>query len=307
MANLTVFQGFHFLTFSKRVEDNLLIFSVFLIIYLLGVLANSVIIAIVALHRHLHTPMYTFLCNLSFVDICYTTVTIPKLLDMLLSGNNTMTFLQCFVQMHFYWMSGGIEDILLFTMAYDRYVAICSPLHYHRIFTKGNLTRLIVVIWASGFLNSVFVTISASYMSFCNSTTVNQFFCDAKALTKISCTIAEVFYIAICLELFLFGLCPFLCSLMSYLKIISVILKIQSKEGRMKAFSTCSSHLCVLLIYFGTGLPVYLKPLSDHADVLDQIFSVFYTTVTPLLNPLIYSLRNKEVKMALMSSLVLRH
>ncbi|XP_072273062.1 olfactory receptor 1G1-like [Pyxicephalus adspersus] len=290
---------FQFLTFSKRAEDNLPIFSIFFIIYLIGILANSAIIAVVSLDHQLHTPMYIFLCNLSFVDTCYTTITIPKLLDMLLSSNNTMTFIQCFTQMCFFWMTGGIEDILLFTMAYDRYVAICNPLHYHQIFSKVNLMRLIAAIWVFGFLNSLFVTISASYMSFCNTTTVPQFFCDAKALTTISCTIAEVFYVAICLELLLFGVCPFLCSLMSYLKIIGVIFKINSKEGRMKAFSTCSSHLSVLLIYFGTGLPVYLKPPSDHVDVLDEIFSVFYTTVTPVLNPLIYSLRNKEVKMAL--------
>ncbi|KAM9305409.1 olfactory receptor 2K2-like [Gastrophryne carolinensis] len=263
--------------------------------------ANALIITVVCVNNHLQTPLYTFLCNLSFVDICYTTVTVPKLLDMLLSGNNTMTFTQCFIQMYFYWTAGGAEDILLFTMAYDRYVAICDPLHYHRIFSKINIRRIIITIWTTGCLNSLFVTVSASYMSFCDSFRIPQFFCDAKALTKISCTITKVFYIIICLELLLFGLFPGLCSLLSYVKIMKIILKMNSKEMRSKAFSTCSAHLSVLLTYYGTGLPVYFKPPMYQTDMLDQFFSVVYTSVTPMLNPLIYSLRNKEVKKALLN------
>ncbi|KAM9305408.1 olfactory receptor 1A1-like [Gastrophryne carolinensis] len=243
--------------------------------------------------------MYQLLCNLSLVDICYTTTTIPKLLNMLLTGRSSVTFTQCFTQMYFYWMAGATGDLVLVTMAYDRYVAICDPLHYHRVFSKKNMIRLITSMWTAGSLNSLCVTIAASYMSFCHSAVVPQFYCDARGLVKISCNITEAFYVVICIELFLFGLCPLFCSLFSYIKVFGVILKMRSKE-RSKAFSTCSSHISVLLIYYGTSLPMYFRPPTDQSDVLDKIFSVVYTAVTPMLNPLIYSFRNKEVKKALL-------
>ncbi|XP_056392666.1 olfactory receptor 1-like [Hyla sarda] len=211
-----------------------------------------------------------------------------------------MSFTQCFSQMYFYWMSSGIEDTLLFTMAFDRYVAICKPLHYHLVFSRKNYLKVIAGIWISGCLNSLSVTVSAVHMNFCQSNTILQFFCDAKALANIACAITDAFYAVIYFNLFLLGLCPCVFSLSSYVKIIRVILSIKSKGGRRKAFSTCSSHLSVLLLYYGTGLPVYLSPSSNHTTVLAQTFSVFYTMVTPMLNPLIYSLRNEEVKKALL-------
>ncbi|XP_063788977.1 olfactory receptor 1E16-like [Pseudophryne corroboree] len=275
------------------------VFIVFLLLYLTGLLVNSAIITVIFMDKHLHTPMYLFLCNLSLIDLCYTTVTIPKLLYMLLSGNYTVSFTQCFTQMYFIWESASTEDVILVIMAYDRYVAICKPLHYHRMFNRKLCVQLSAAIWLTGCLNSLVVTLSASKMYFCNSYIIHQYFCDAKSLMKISCKNKELLYIVICIQLLLFGFCPFLVTLKSYIKIVSAILKIKSRDGRRKAFSTCSSHLIVLTIFYGTGTSVYMMPLNDHYKVLEMVFTVLYTAVTPMLNPLIYSLQNKDVKKAM--------
>ncbi|CAI9605550.1 unnamed protein product [Staurois parvus] len=240
--------------------------------------------------------MYLFLCNLSIIDMCYTTANIPKLLYILLSGNNSISFTQCFIQMYFIFMSGITENTLIFIMAYDRCVAICHPLYYHLILNKKICLLLMMVSWMSGCLNSSLLTSSILKMIFCSSLTIHQFFCDAKALINIACVGTDMFYIIMYIEFLLFGLCPVMCNLMTYLKIIRVILHIKSKDSRGKAFSTCSSHLTVMAIYYGSGASVYMIPPSD---LYEQILTIFYTTVVPVLNPLIYSLRNKDFKNSL--------
>ncbi|KAM9305422.1 olfactory receptor 1571-like [Gastrophryne carolinensis] len=232
-------------------------------------------------------------------DICFTTTTIPNLLYMLLSGNNRMSLTKCFTQMYFCYLPTSAEDFLLATMAYDRYVAICHPLHYHNILNRKTCTLYVAAIWVTGGLNSAIVTASASNMVFCKSDTVRQFFCDAKALTVIACSGVEVFYAAVCVESFLVGLCTFLCSIASYAKIAGVILDIKSWAGRRKAFSTCSSHLAVTTLYYGTATTAYLIPTSSYSDLWMEILTVLYAVVTPMLNPLIYSLRNKELMRAI--------
>ncbi|XP_063788975.1 olfactory receptor 1-like [Pseudophryne corroboree] len=299
MDNHTSLPEFFIVAFSTFSAYKSYLFTVFLLIYLIALLANSAIITVIYIDQHLHTPMYLFLCNLSLLDLCYTTVTLPKLLYMLLSGNYTVSFIQCFTQMYFYWESVSTEVVLLFTMAYDRYVAICNPLHYHRIFNRKLCVELTAAIWVTGCLNSLLILIAATHMTFCNSYIINQFFCDAKSLMKLACTHKEEFSIVIYVEVFVFGISPFFISLTSYIKIISTILNIKSRDGRKKAFSTCSSHLTVLTIFYGTAITVYLMPPSDHNKVLELIFTVLYTVVTPMLNPLIYSLQNKDVKRAL--------
>ncbi|XP_073491271.1 olfactory receptor 8D1-like [Aquarana catesbeiana] len=302
MENTTSPLDVHILPFFMKTENSLfIIFSsvYFFFNYLFGVLVNIVIIAVICLDFHLHTPMYLFLFNLSVVDMCYTTVTIPKLLYILLSGNNTMLITQCFIQMYFMCLADSAEDIILFIMAYDRYVAICHPLHYHHILNKKVCILLIIVVWIGGSLNSTFITSSILKIIFCFSVTIHQFFCDAKALINISCGGTKVFYIVLYAECLSFGLCPVICNLMSYVKIIRVIQHIKSKDGRSKAFSTCSSHLIVMAIFYGSALSVYMTPPLDRYDLLEQILTMFYTTVVPILNPLIYSLRNNEVKSSL--------
>ncbi|XP_053319794.1 olfactory receptor 1-like [Spea bombifrons] len=270
----------------------------FLCIYLIGLLGNLIIIVVVSMDSRLHTPMYFFLCNLSAVDICYTTVTLPKLMDILATGNNSISFEQCFIQMYFYNFIGSSEIILLSVMAYDRYVAICNPLKYHLIMNRKKIVMIWVLIWVSGCGNSLFCTSFASNLSFCQSNRIQNFYCDIKAIAKISCADTS-FHIVIYIECLLFGLLPFLLSITSYVKIIISILHIKSKESRRKAFSTCTSHLTVLVMFYGTILCMYMGPTSGSSDKLDQIFSVLYTALTPMLNPLVYSLRNKEVKSAL--------
>ncbi|XP_063810666.1 olfactory receptor 2T1-like [Pseudophryne corroboree] len=185
-------------------------------------------------------------------------------------------------------------------MAYDRYVAICNPLHYHTILNRKHCLVLASCTWITGSLNSFVLTIPASHMSFCQSRTIHQFFCDAKALINISCGGSEDFYIALYVEVLLYGTFPIMFCLTSYIKIIRVILKIKSKDGRKKAFSTCSSHVTIVIMYYMTALSVYMMPPSEYSNVLEPVFSVLYSVVTPMINPLIYSLRNKDVKSALL-------
>ncbi|XP_071978733.1 olfactory receptor-like protein OLF4 [Engystomops pustulosus] len=299
MENFTsVPTDFNILPFSYTAGSRPFLSGLFSVIYLLGLLMNVLIVTLIYVDKKLHSPMYLFLFNLSLVDLCYTTTIIPKLLHILSSGNPKVSFRQCFTQVYFFFLAAGTEDLLLFTMAYDRYVAICKPLHYHSILSKKVCTVYMVTIGFCAALNSSLITVPTMKMSFCNSTTIHHFYCDAKALTKISCAGREIFYLVIYFELFFFGLCPFLCSFWSYVKILQVIFHIHSGDGRKKAFSTCSSHLIVIMLYYSTAALVYLLPPSKYSDILDQVFTLLYATVTPMLNPLIYSLRNKEVKTA---------
>ncbi|XP_018427895.1 PREDICTED: olfactory receptor 1-like [Nanorana parkeri] len=298
MDNRTYIRTFQILAFANSTEHYSLLFAVFFLIYTTGVLGNLVIISAVILDVRLHIPMYIFLCNLSLVDLVFTSSTLLKLMDILVTGNNSITFHQCFTQLYFFMFAAGTEDILLSCMAYDRYVAICRPLHYHHIMKKEKVILLLLGTMASGSLNSVFMTLSIYRFDFCRSNVIQNFFCDIKALEKISCNNTG-FYIVLYIETLLLALCPFLLSVTSYVKIVQTVLGIKSTQGRRKAFSTCTSHLTVLLIFYGTGVCMYMSPPSEHLEVQDLVFSVLYTAVTPMLNPLIYSLRNKEVKGAL--------
>ncbi|XP_063788968.1 olfactory receptor 1G1-like [Pseudophryne corroboree] len=205
--------------------------------------------------------------------------------------------------MYFYVLVGLTEDLLILIMAYDRYVAICDPLHYHYVLSIKNCLLLASCTWLSGSLNSLVFTIPASHMSFCHSRIIHQFFCDAKAVINISCAGSIEFYIVIYLELLVYGFFPVVFSLISYVKIIGVILQIKSKDGRKKAFSTCSSHLTIIIMYYMTGVSVYMMPPSGHSNVLEPVLTALYAVITPMINPLIYSLRNKDVKRALLKKI----
>ncbi|XP_075687721.1 olfactory receptor 1A1-like [Rhinoderma darwinii] len=298
MNNETSVKYFYILPFSGETRNNPFISTFFFLIYLVGVLVNSSIIAVICLEVQLHKPMYLFICNLSIVDIFYTSVTVPKLLHMLLSGNYIVSFSQCYTQLYFFLVVASAEEILLFIMAYDRYVAICIPLHYHRILSLRNCTLISFGIWASAVLNASLYIILALNMFSCHSNVIHQFFCDIKSLTKINCTTTQMFFILTGIETLLFAFIPFMCTFISYIKIFSVIFKMKSREGRKKAFSTCSSHITVMSVYYGTSVTGYLTPA--YSDVLDLVFNVVYTTITPMINPLIYSLQNSNVQSALL-------
>ncbi|XP_077131565.1 olfactory receptor 1G1-like [Ranitomeya variabilis] len=302
LKNQTFSDNFFILPFFLHFDENFLITAGFVLIYVFGLVWNGAIVMVFIVHSQLHIPMYLFLCNLSLVDMSYTTVTVPKLLDILLSGDNMMSFLQCLSQMFFFSLMISAEVAMLTIMAYDRYIAICIPLHYQYIMSRRKCIWILVLAWGSAALNSIFLTCFAITTTWCHSKDIQHFYCDVKALAKISCP-GLAFHVVIFLDTLLLGFLPFTISLMSYIKILKVILSIASNEGRRKAFSTCSSHLTVLLFFYGTGVCVYIRPPTQYKEEPEQVFSVLYTIVTPALNPLIYSLRNKEVKEALINLL----
>nr|DBA19192.1 TPA: hypothetical protein GDO54_015059 [Pyxicephalus adspersus] len=301
MESNTSMLEFYILPFFVNSGNKLFIFNTvfFFVIYLIAIFINLTIITVICLDLHLHTPMYLFICNLSIIDICYTTIIVPQLLFILLSENNTISYIQCNIQIYFFFLADSAEITVLFIMAYDRYIAICHPLHYHYILNKKICILLTMVIWICGCLNSSLFICSILQMTFCSSFTIHQFFCDAKALINISCGGTKMFYIVMYTESFIFGVGPIMCNILSYINIMKVILCIKSKDGRRKAFSTCSSHLTVMVIYYGSASSVYMIPPSDRYEILEQILTVFYTSIVPMLNPLIYSLRNQEVNNSL--------
>ncbi|XP_073516799.1 olfactory receptor 10AG1-like [Phyllobates terribilis] len=290
---------FHILPFSSKAINKPLIVGIFSVVYLIAITLNSVVIALICLDVHLHTPMYLFFCNLSIIDICYTTVVIPKLLHILLSGNDLISFTQCFTQMLFFFMGTSVEDILFFVMGFDRYVAICHPLSYHRILNRKICVLIVVVIWISAALNSSLFIGLLIKMPFNKVITIQNIFCDAIDIFNASCGGSYDFYILVYVELVLFGFFPFFCNFLSYVRIIRVILRIKSKEGRRKTFSACLSHLIVMIIFYSAGSMDYMMPFSDDTMMIKQILSAFYTTVVPMVNPLIYSLRSSEILRAL--------
>ncbi|DBA13670.1 TPA: hypothetical protein GDO54_018584 [Pyxicephalus adspersus] len=307
MDNYTGIDNFHILLFSNIDGSRAFIIGAFAFIYLIGVLMNLAIFTLICSNNHLHSPMYLFLCNLSFVDICYTTITIPKLLAMLLSRHNTVSFTQCFIQMFLLFTVATTEDLLLLIMAYDRYVAIWNPLRYHHLLSKKMCFLFTSLAWLSGCLNSSQLTMSATKMSFCHSNTIHSFYCDINAMKNIACGGTEMLYGVINVSSVLLGFVPFVCSLISYTQIVKIVLSIKTSEGRRKAFSTCSSHLTVIIIFYWTATTVYVIPSSEQYYVLEQVFTVLYTTIIPMLNPLIYSLKNKDVKWAVVRLLCNQH
>ncbi|XP_048373401.1 olfactory receptor 10A7-like [Sphaerodactylus townsendi] len=282
-------------------EPNLqsILFSIFLMIYIIILAGNLLIILLTLLDPALHTPMYFFLRNLSFLEICYSSVNIPKMLEDLLFGNKSISFLGCAVQTYFTFLLGGSECFLLASMAYDRYVAICKPLHYHVLMNRKVCLGLAVGPWLSGLLMAFGHTSMVFTMSFCGSHEINHFFCDIPPLIKLACGDTSRIKIAVLVMTTIFGILPFLLILMSYTGIIITILGISSAEGRKKTFSTCSSHLIVVTLFYGSACITYLKPSSTYSPNTDKYLSLLYTVVGPVLNPIIYSFRNKDFKNAL--------
>nr|XP_033780524.1 olfactory receptor 1G1-like [Geotrypetes seraphini] len=298
MENTTTVTEFLILGLSDNPKLQLALFLVFLLIYLTTLLGNLLIIIMTCVDPHLHTPMYFFLSNLSLTDICCTSNIVPKLLWILLSGNKTISYAGCIVQLYFFMDAITIEIFFLTAMAYDRYVAICHPLHYALLMNQRLCVQLTAASWIIGTLPSGTILVSVAHLSFCKSNKINHFFCDLMPLLKLSCTDIVNTQIIILVSIALIPVPAFLVTLISYIYIISAILRIRSAEGKRKAFSTCSSHLTVISVYYVSLLCIYMRPTSSYSQGQGKILSVLYTAVTPLLNPIIYSLRNKEVKNA---------
>ncbi|OCT72852.1 hypothetical protein XELAEV_18035831mg [Xenopus laevis] len=247
--------------------------------------------------------MYFFLSNLSLLDICYSSVTLPFMLINCISGNRRICFYNCIVQLYFFVSLGGAECILLAVMAYDRFVAICNPLRYPIIMSRTLYASLAAASWLSGFLNAILHTVMTSNLSFCKTTqSINHFFCDIPPLIQAACNSTNTSKTLLYVVSVFLGFTPFLFIVISYVRIISNIVKIKSSDGRQKAFSTCSSHLIVVTMFYGTANLNYIGPASGYPLQLERLSSLLYSILTPLLNPVIYCLRNKEVKEALKKS-----
>ncbi|XP_017495436.3 olfactory receptor 8H1-like [Manis javanica] len=297
--NTTQVTDFILLGLTDSPEVQLVLFLLFLLMYLLTVLGNAGMILVIRLDVRLHTPMYFFLSHLSFLDLIYSTVITPKTLENLLASTKYISYMSCFTQMYFFVFLVATECILLSSMAYDRYVAICNPLHYPVVMSTRLCCSLIVGCYFVGVLDSTVNVLCMSSLHFCDSNVIHHFFCDTSPILALSCTDTHGVEIMI----FIFAGSTLTVSLItisaSYMSILSTILKITSTSGKQKAFSTCASHLLGVTIFYGTTMFTYLKPSKSYSLGKDQVASVFYTIMIPMLNPLIYSLRNKEVKNAL--------
>ncbi|MEE6483338.1 hypothetical protein FKM82_013518 [Ascaphus truei] len=296
-VNQTTLKDFTLLDFPK---ERVFIAFLFLCIYVTILIGNFCIFAIIKIDSNLHTPMYFFISNLSCLDICYSSVTLPIMLFNCVSGNRSISFNKCIVQLYLFVSLGGAECILLAAMAYDRFVAICNPLRYPIIMNNRLCANLAAASWLSGFLNSVLHTVMTSKLSFCRSEQrINNFYCDVPPLIEVACNPAKASKTLLYVVSVFLGVSPFLFIVVSYIKIIATIMKIHSSEGRWKAFSTCSSHLIVVTVFYGTANFNYIGPTSGYSFEIKRLTSLLYSILTPLLNPVIYCLRNKEVKGAL--------
>ncbi|KAM5148003.1 olfactory receptor 5B12-like [Mantella aurantiaca] len=275
------------------------LFLLFLHIYCMTLVGNLMIILIVAIDSHLHTPMYFFLGNLAFLDLCSSSLTTPRMLFDLITSNWKISVPACLTQVYFFMFLATAEIVLLAVMSYDRYIAICRPLHYLQIMHWRTCVQLAVGVWTLGSVYSLVHILLTLRLTFCASNVVQSFFCDLPKLFQISCT--DVFINN--LTIFLIGgpieLAFVLMTFIPYITVFSTVMKIKEKDKRLKAFSTCSSHLTVTSIFYGTLTFNYLKPSKRYQYTTDQLASVCYTMITPLLNPLIYSLRNRELKAAM--------
>ncbi|XP_074838575.1 olfactory receptor 6F1-like [Carettochelys insculpta] len=276
---------------------------VFSMMYFLTIVGNASVIALVWTSPQLHTPMYFLLCNLSFLEMWYTTAFVPKTIGILLGTSQTISFTSCILQMYFIFSLGSTECFILAVMAYDRYLAICHPLHYSSLMNGIFCAQLALGCWLCGFLVISVLAFLISRLSFCGPNIINHFFCDIDSWIALSCTDTShvelaIFMISINV---LLGSC--MITLVSYIYIISTILRIPSAQGRQKAFSTCSAHLTVVMIWYGSTIFLYVKPSAQNSLDLNKIINVFNTIVTPLLNPFIYTLRNQEVKRALQKTI----
>ncbi|XP_063158216.1 olfactory receptor 10A7-like [Candoia aspera] len=297
--NVTEENGFVLLGLANHPDLKVPLFIVFLFIYTMIMAGNMLIFILIMVDPSLQAPMYFFLQVLSFLDICYSSVTLPRMLVDFLSKDKGITYVGCATQMFFLLFWGASECFLLAVMAYDRYVAICKPLRYVIIMNKTVCISLTVLSCFAGNLVSMLQTVWIFTLPFCGPHHINYFFCDIPPLIKLSCTDTSIYEMQLFTATTLVIFTPFFLIFVSYLLIISSILKMTSAEGRQKAFSTCSSHLIVVSLYYGSGSLIYLQPKSTNAEDNNKVLALIYTTITPMLNPLIYSLRNKEVNEAI--------
>ncbi|XP_036052697.1 olfactory receptor-like protein I9 [Onychomys torridus] len=297
--NQTVISQFLLLGLPIPTEQQHLFYALFLAMYLTTVLGNLIIIILILLDSHLHTPMYLFLSNLSFSDLCFSSVTMPKLLQNMQSQDPSIPYAGCLAQIYFFLLFGDLGNFLLVAMAYDRYVAICFPLHYTSIMNPKLCVSLVVLSWVLTTFHAMLHTLLMARLSFCEDNVIPHYFCDMSTLLKLACSNTHDNELAIYIVGGPIVVLPFLLIIVSYAKVVSFIFKVPSSQGVRKAFSTCGSHLSVVSLFYGPVIGLYLCPSANNSAVKETVMSLMYTMVTPMLNPFIYSLRNRDVKGAL--------
>ncbi|XP_061444122.1 olfactory receptor 6Y1-like isoform X3 [Rhineura floridana] len=302
-TNQTNVSYFILLGFSLTPDLHILLFVLFTFTYLLTLMENLIIIIVIRVNNSLHKPMYFFLCNLSFLEVWYVTIIVPKMLGDFLTPDKRISFQGCLTQLYFFVTFVCTEYILLAVMAYDRYLAICYPLRYPAIMSNTFCAQLSAGCWTCGLITSAIKLSFIGQLKYCGTDKINHYFCDISPLLNVSCTDSSMAELADFILALMVIMVPLCIVVTSYIYILSTVLKTPSAQGRKKAFSTCSSHLTVVVLFYSTTLFTYARPKAMYAYNSNKVVSVLYTVVVPLLNPLIYCLRNKEVKDALRKTL----
>ncbi|XP_066486632.1 olfactory receptor 10G4-like [Tiliqua scincoides] len=295
-VNISLVIKFTLLGFSEVQHLQVLFFSLFLVIYLLTLFGNATILLTICLSPQLHAPMYYFLCELSFLDVCYSTSTVPKMIAGFIHGSQSISYKGCVVQLYFFHFFGGSEGFLLTVMAFDRYVAICNPLRYTVIMSRKVCSLLMMVTCFVGTFHSMFQTVLTFRLPYCGPYELEHYFCDVPPLLKVACADTSLNKVIIMVNVGIVALSCFLLIMCSYIHIVATILKMRSREGKKKAFSTCTAHFIVVLTLYVPCVLIYLQPATTNS--VQKVMAVFYTAITPVLNPIIYSLRSEEIKKA---------
>ncbi|XP_063302364.1 olfactory receptor 2G3-like [Pelobates fuscus] len=302
-GNQTSVVEFILLGLSSQPNMQVILFVVFLLCYIVSLTGNVIIIWISWVSHRLHTPMYFFLSNLSFLDIWYTSSIVPKMLVNFLSAKKSISYGGCFSQLFIHLSLGGTECYILLVMAYDRYAAICSPLQYTNLMHPVLCIKMAAGSWMGGFINSIIHTGFALRLPFCGPNIIKHFFCEVPSVLELACMDVSLNKTVIFFCVILVVIVPFFLIIVTYVYIISNILKIATAHGRKKAFSTCASHIIVVILFYGTIIFIYMRPGQIHVVNEDKMATLFYSVITPMLNPLIYTLRNKDVKGALVETI----
>ncbi|XP_018422072.1 PREDICTED: olfactory receptor 6X1-like [Nanorana parkeri] len=307
VKNTTSITEFHLLGFSLLTEVGLCLFIMVSIVYIVTIAANIFIIFVIFTEQRLHKPMYFFIGGLSFIEIWYPTVTAPTLLWALLMRKQNISLAGCMSQFYFHFSLGTTESFLLTVMSYDRYVAICNPLHYFVIMSPGNCKKLLISCWAGGFMVIVVLCLQVANLSYCYGNELDHYYCDFAALIKLSCSktssVEMLFFISACFVI----LGCFLLIVMSYIQIIRTTMSFTTSNGRRRTFSTCAAHLIVVCLFYVTNIFMFVRPTADDTFHLNKSVSIIPSVVTPLLNPIIYTLRNQEVKEAVKKAIQKLH
>ncbi|XP_074074861.1 olfactory receptor 7A5-like [Macrotis lagotis] len=294
--NQTQFSDFILLLFSENPDQEGPLFGLFLSLYLVTMVGNLFIMLAISSDSHLHTPMYFLLCNLSFVDTCVVTTTVPKMLVSFKTQNKAIPYTDCLTQMFFFTLFVVLDHFLLTSMAYDRFVAICHPLNYAVMMSSWFCGLLVILSWSLALLVAFLLCLMVTRLCFCTNHQIHHFFCDLPEIMKLSCSDTLINYILMYFVSGLLGFIPLMAVLYSYIQICSSIIKIPSAQGKYKAFSTCGSHLCVVSLFYGTIFGVYWTSSFTKTTWKSSVVSALYAVVTPMLNPFIYTLRNKDIK-----------